>query len=452
VTERVDVVVVGLGPGGEAAAGSLAQAGLSVVAVDGRLCGGECPFWGCVPSKTMIRAGNALAEGRRVPGLAGQASVVADWAPVAARVRAATRDWDDTVPVERLESHGARFVRGWGRLEGPGRVVVGDRDFEATTAVLLNPGTAPRVPPIPGLAETPYWTNRDAIEVDHLPRSLAVLGGGAIGLELGQLFSRFGTEVTVIEGAPRLVALEEPESSALITAVLEREGVRVLTSSSAAAVTYRDGHFGVELEGAEPVRAEQLLVATGRQTDLAGLGVASIGLDDQARTIPVDGRLRVVPGVWAIGDATGKGAFTHVSMYQSAIAVDDILGREPVEADYKALPRVTFTDPEIGSVGLTEAAARADGIDVRTGQVDLVDSTRGWIHGPGGDGLIKVVEDAGRGVLVGATSIGPMGGEVLGLLALAVHAEVPTVRLRQMIYAYPTFHRAIETALADLGS
>jgi len=196
--------------------------------------------------------------------------------------------------------------------------------------------------------------------------------------------------------------------------------------------------------------AERLLVATGRQPDIKGLNLASLGIDPGVRAIPVDDHLRVVDGVWAVGDATDKGAFTHVSMYQADIVVNDILKMEVTPADYRALPRVTFTDPEIGSVGLNERAAREKGLKVRIGKASVPSSTRGWIHKAGNQGFIKLIEDADRGVLVGACSMGPVGGEVLGFLVLAVHAEVPTHTLRHMIYAYPTFHRAIETALKDL--
>ncbi len=451
MAEQAEVIVVGMGPGGEDVAERLAVAGLDVVGIDGNLVGGECPYWGCVPSKMMIRAADLLAEARRVPGMAGETTVRPDWAPVAARIREeATDNWDDTVAVKRFEDKGGRFVRGWARLDGPTTVAVGDRTFEASRAIVLNPGTQSWTPPIAGLADTPYWTNRGAIEVEELPTSLAVLGGGAIGSELAQVFARFGVEVTVIEVADRLVAPEEPEASELLADVFEREGIAVRTSASIAAV-HHDGHrFAVTFESGEPVVADKLLVAAGRRSDLFSLGVASIGVDEDARAIPVDDHLRVVDGVWAVGDVTGKGAFTHVSMYQAAIVVDDILGREVTPADYRAVPRVTFTDPEIGSVGLTEASARDKGIAVRVGRSQIPSSARGWIHKAGNDGLIKLVADADRGVLVGATSAGPTGGEVLGFLTLAIQAEVPVRRLEHMIYPYPTFHRAIENAVKDL--
>jgi pyruvate/2-oxoglutarate dehydrogenase complex dihydrolipoamide dehydrogenase (E3) component len=181
------------------------------------------------------------------------------------------------------------------------------------------------------------------------------------------------------------------------------------------------------------------------------MDVAKAGLDEDAHSVEVDGRLRAAPGIWAIGDVTGKGMFTHVAMYQAAIVIDDILGKDPEPADYHALPRVTFTDPEVGSVGMSEADARDAGVNVRTGIAQVPSSARGWIHKIGNEGVIKLVEDADRGVLVGATSAGPWGGEVLGMLALAVQAKIPTHDLRHMIYAYPTFHRGIEDALRDLG-
>jgi pyruvate/2-oxoglutarate dehydrogenase complex dihydrolipoamide dehydrogenase (E3) component len=448
----VDVVVVGLGPGGEDAAGRLAEAGLEVVGIDALLVGGECPYWGCVPSKMMIRAANLLAEARRVEGMAGRAVVTPDFAPVARRIREeATDDWDDTVAVERLEAKGVTFVRGRARLEGPARVAVGDERFAARRGILLNPGTRPWAPPVDGLADTPYWTNREAIETESVPASLAVIGGGAIGLELGQVFLRFGAAVSVLETAPRLLAAEEPESSALLSEVLEAEGMTVRTGVTIDAVAHDGRRFALDLGADEQVVADRLLVATGRRPDLAGLGVATVGLDESARAIPVDGRMRAAEGVWAIGDVTGVGAFTHVSMYQAAIAVDDILGVPGPPADYRALPRVTFTDPEVGSVGLTEEAARARFASVAVATSEVPSSTRGWIHKAGNAGLIKLVADAERAVVVGATSVGPAGGEVLGLLALAVHAEVPLSILGRMLFAYPTFHRAVEPALRSLA-
>jgi pyruvate/2-oxoglutarate dehydrogenase complex dihydrolipoamide dehydrogenase (E3) component len=451
MTEQVDVVVLGLGVGGEEVAGRLAEAGLAVVGVEGRLVGGECPYWGCVPSKMMIRAGNLLAEARRIPGMAGAAQVAPDWAPVAARIRdEATDNWDDKVAVDRFVGKGGRFVRGWGRLAGPGRVEVGDQTFEAGIGVVIGTGTAPVVPPVDGLAGTPFWTNREAIEAEVLPGSLIVLGGGAVGLELTQAYARFGVAVTVVEAMDRLLPVEEPEASALARTALQADGITVHTGVRAARVGYDAGRFTVSLDDGAELRAERLLVAVGRRANMTSLGLDTVGLDPAGTAVRVDDRMRAGQRLWAVGDVTGHGAFTHVAMYQAGIAVSDILGRGGPPADYRAVPRVTFTDPEIAAVGLLEAQARQAGSTVHVGLARVPSTARGWIHKAGNDGLIKLVADADRGVLVGATSAGPAGGEVLGAVAVAVHGQVPVDRLRQMIYAYPTFHRGIEDALRDL--
>jgi len=450
VAEQVDVVVLGLGVGGEEVAGRLAEAGLAVVGIEHSLVGGECPYWACVPSKMMIRAANLLTEARRIDGMAGHADVTPDWTPVADRIRdEATDDWNDQVAVDRFTGKGGRFVRGRGRLTGPGLVDVGGETYEARRGVVLATGTVPVIPPIDGLGDTPYWTNRDAIEAKTLPASMLVLGGGAVGLELAQAYARFGVAVTVVEALDRLLPIEEPESSALALSALEADGIAVQVGTRATAVRNDGDQFAVTAGG--DIRAERLLVAVGRRPDLRPLGIDTVGLDPGAPAVTVDERMRAGEGLWAVGDVTGHGAFTHMAMYQAGIAVRDILGEEGPAADYRAVPRVTFTDPEIGSVGLTEALARDAGLDVAVGLAQVPSSARGWIHKAGNEGIIKLVADAERGVLVGATSAGPTGGEVLSALAVAVHAQVPVDTLRHMIYAYPTFHRAIEDALRQLS-
>jgi pyruvate/2-oxoglutarate dehydrogenase complex dihydrolipoamide dehydrogenase (E3) component len=452
--EDVDVVVIGLGPGGEALAARLARAGLSVVGVDARLVGGECPYYACIPTKMMVRAADALAEARRANELAGSVQIKPDWAPVAARVRNdATANWNDQAAVDRLLASGASFERGWGRITGADEVTVstsdGDKVFRANRAIVLNPGTDPAIPPIDGLADTPLWTNREAVATETVPSSLLVLGGGPVGCEFAQVFSRFGADVTLVQSGPRLLPNDEPESSELLREVFERDGIRVVTGNRATKVTYDGNNFQVQV-GDETLTAEQLLVATGRTTNLEALGVKAAGIPDDGKTIDVDDRMRAADKVWVIGDVVGKGAFTHMSMYQADIAAADILGEDGPKAQYHAVPHATFTDPEVASVGLTEAEAKQQGLNVRTGLTQLPDSSRGFIHKLGNDGLIKLVEDADRGVLVGASAVGPGAGEILGALLVAVHAQVPTSTLKGMILAYPTFHRAIGSALAEL--
>jgi pyruvate/2-oxoglutarate dehydrogenase complex dihydrolipoamide dehydrogenase (E3) component len=451
---QADVIVVGLGVAGEAVAGQLADAGLDVVGIEAELIGGECPYWACIPSKMMLRAAHLLADARRVPGMAGDVGVVTpDWAPVAARIRdEATDNWDDTVAVDRFTDKGGRFVRGRARVLGPRRVEVpGVGVIEARRGLVLATGTTPSAPPVPGLADTPYWTNREAIATEHLPASLLILGGGVIGCELGQAYARFGVEVTIIEAADRLISQEEPEASDVLATALQEDGVRLLLGARAARVSHADESFTVEIEGGDgPVMGERLLVATGRRPAVDEETWRALGLAGDPGPMPVDDRLRVADGVWAVGDVAGKGAFTHVATYHADIAVRGILHRDGPAADHHALPRVAFTDPEIGAVGLTETQARDRGITVGTGSADVSATSRGWLHKAGNAGVIKLVADLDRDVLVGATAAGPAGGEVLGALSVAVHAEVPISSLESMIYAYPTFHRGILDALRDL--
>ena len=452
----VDVVVLGLGVGGEDLVTRLARRGLRVVAVERNLVGGECPYWGCIPSKMMIRAADVIAETRRVGELAGSAQVQPDFAQVAQRIRdEATADWDDTVAADRIEASGARLVRGDARLTGASQVTVGDAVFDVQQAIVLATGTEPVTPPVEGLAGLPFWTNHEALEAKEAPESLLVLGGGSIGVELAQAYSRFGTQVTVVEVGPRLLAREEPEAGALVTEVFEREGITVVAGVGADRAEYDGRVFRLHLADGRAVQGEQLLVATGRRPRVHDLGLELVGLDaDQPLDVDEHQRVQGTTGggvpLLAIGDVAGKGAFTHVAMYHSPIAERAIMGDVGPGAEYSALPRVTFTDPEVGAVGMTEQQARDAGLDVRTGIVQVPATSRGWIHKAGNDGFIKVVADAERGVLVGATSAGPWGGEVLGALHVAVRGQVPIATLRHSMWAFPTFHRGIGDALADL--
>ncbi len=456
---EADVVVVGLGPGGESISKRLAKAGLEVVGVESHLVGGECPFYGCVPSKVMTRAAYSVAESRRMPVVAGSSVTQPDWRVVAERIREEiTHDWDDKTKVEGLEDAGVQVVRGHGRLTAPRQVEVdtdaGILGLTARRAVVMCPGAAAYVPDIAGLDDTPFWTNREAVQVQELPASLIVLGGGPMAVEFAQTFARFDVDVTVLEPAERIIVSEEPESSRVVGQILAREGVRVMPDSMPVSVSYDDGRFTVDL-GDEEVSADKLLLCGARVPRTEGLGFDTVGVSPtEEGTLPTDGFMRVLvegePLDWlyAIGDITGNGSYTHSALYQASVACKHMQGNPCPEADFRVMPRVTFTDPEVGSVGLTEAEAREQGLDVRIGYVDLGVTPRGQLHETGNQGFVKVI--AVDDQLVGATSVGPVGGEVLSMLSTAMHARIPVETLRSMIYPYPTFHDAVRRALLDL--
>jgi len=451
---NAEVVVLGMGPGGEHVATELVGAGLDVIGVEKELLGGECPYWACVPTKMMVCASDAAAEGERVNELAGRTTVERSWDPVARRIREdATDDWNDAAAVDRFTAAGGRFLRGAGRLDGPRRVVVGDERIDVSRAIVVATGTRPSIPPINGLDAVDYWTNRGAVAATEVPDSLVVVGAGAVGCEFAQVFARFGSHVTLLEGEAHVLPREETEACQLLHEVFGADGIDVRAEQAAVACSTDGDRVQVTMQSGTTVSAERMLIATGRRADLAAIGTSTIGVDEGAQWIPVDDHLRVngAPDVWAIGDVAG-GGFTHMAVHHARIAVADILGKPTPGTSDRAKPRVTFTDPEVAAVGLTERLARDQGIDVRTGVTQVPSSARGWIHKIGNEGFIKLVEDRSRGVLVGATSVGPVGGEVLSMLTLAVEAEVLCQDLRHMIYAYPTFHRAVEDALRDLAT
>ena len=464
--DSYDVIVLGLGPGGGEVAERLAEAGLQVLGVDPHLVGGECPYYGCIPSKMIVRAAETLAEAGHVNALAGVANTMPDFSVVAARIRTeATDDWNDQVAVDRLENLGGHFVRAAGQLagrdeQGRARVQIGDRRVAATKAVVVATGTAPAVPPIPGLADLigegldpagPVWTNREVLRIRRLPRSLIVLGGGAVGTELAQGLGRFGVRIIQLEGGQRILGPEEPEASRVIASVLDREGIELHTSVSISSIGPDPAGVSVRLADGRSFVAERLLLAAGRRQHIPELAVDTVGLDPRARNLDVDEHMKVAEGIYAVGDVTGRGAFTHVAVWQARVLIAHLLGRPEPFGGYHGLAWVTFTDPEVGRTGLSERQARDSGLRVGVGRAEISASTRGWIHGAGNEGFVKVVADRNRGVLVGATVVAASGGEILGMLTLAVHAAVPLEALASMHYAYPTLHRTIGDAIRDLG-
>lgn len=450
--ETHDLVVVGLGVGGIAIATQAAEHGLDVLAVEEGLVGGECPYWGCIPSKAMTRAAQVIGEVSRAPTLVGPTETVPKWPVLADRVAEVSEKWDDTVPASRLQQAGVTLIREHARIVGPGEIEVANRRISGRRGLVIATGTSPAIPPIAGLAESGFWTNHEAVETTDLPESLVILGGGAVGLELGQTFRRFGTRVTIIEAQPNVLASEEPENAEAMGDVLRRDGIDVRTTTTIDSVRHSDGKISIQLDDGTQLTAERLLVAVGRRPELGVLGVGCLGVEEDASSIPTDDRLRVTERTWAVGDVTGHGAFTHVAYYQAQIAAADILEIDHPPADYSAVPRVVYTDPEVGGVGVTEAQARARGMDVSVGILPTSESDRGWLYGPGADqGFIKVVSDNATGTVIGGSALGPAAGEVIAALSIAIRARVSVTDLLEVIYPYPTFTRALRGAIRRLS-
>lgn len=447
-----DVIVLGVGTCGEDISLRLMAAGLDVTGIEARLIGGECPYFACLPTKSMIRSSNLLQEARRADGLVGAVDVTADWSLVAARVRdEITGGWDDSYAVARFEGNGGTFVRGRGTLTGPTTVAVDGVEYEARRGIVVATGSKPAIPPIPGLGDVDYWTTRDAIQASELPSSMLILGGGAVGCELSQVFARFGVSVTIVEGRDRLLPMEEPEASSAITEAFESEGIEIVAGARVESISGEAGAIIAAMSDGSQVSAERLLVAAGRAVDVEGLGLDAADISAPDGFVEVDERVRAAPGIWAVGDVTGVGMFTHVALYQGSIAVADILGEDPAPADYTVLPRATFTDPEVGSVGLTEAQARDIGYDVDVVVKQVGSTFRGWLHKTGNTGVIKLVVDRGSGALLGGTSVGPHGGDVLGMLGVVMKTGTPVADLVDMIYAFPTFYGGVGEAIGAYG-
>jgi pyruvate/2-oxoglutarate dehydrogenase complex dihydrolipoamide dehydrogenase (E3) component len=438
MTDRsFDVVIIGSGPAGEVCAGRLADGGLEVAIVEQHLVGGECSFYGCMPSKALLRPGQVVAEAHRVRGVRVDGL---DVEAVFARRDEVVHDLDDAVQLPWLEERGIALVRGHGRLAGERVVEVGDERLTARRAVIVATGTEPAIPPIPGLREAQPWTNREAVNAHEAPASLVVLGGGTVGAEMADAFASFGTKVTVIEAGPRVLAREEPFAGDEVCAAFAEAGVLVRADTRATAVTHTDGQVTVELDDGSSVTADRILVAVGRQTLSADLGIDTLGLQP-GKPIDVDDTLRV-PGhdwLYVIGDANGRAQLTHMGKYQGRIVAARILGRDvPLRSDGPLSPRVTFTEPQVAAVGHTLASALEAGIDARAVDVPTGGNAGGSFVGKGAPGTARIVVDEQRGVIVGATFTGVEVAEALHAATIAVIGEVPLDDLWHAVPCFPT--------------
>jgi pyruvate/2-oxoglutarate dehydrogenase complex dihydrolipoamide dehydrogenase (E3) component len=437
-----DVVVLGAGPGGEVAAGRLAEAGLDVAIVEDRKVGGECSYWACMPSKALLRPGELLAEARRVPGTAEAVTGSLDPDAVLRRRDEIVHNLDDSAQLPWLEKRGIALYRGWGRLDGEKRVVVGDETIEARRAVILAGGTTPTLPAIHGLADARPWTNREATTARAIPASLVVMGGGVVGVELSQAYCSLGARVTLIEGEGRLLPREEEFACEQVTEALTEQGVDIRTGQKATSVR-RDGDaIAVTLGDGSTATGEQLLVAVGRTPNTEGLGLESVGIEPHGY-LAVDANC-LVPGhdwLYVIGDLNGRAPFTHMAKYQAAIAADHILGKDIVVehlADGPRSPRVIFTDPQVAAVGHTTSTAEEAGLRVRVVDVPTSGNAGGSYYGRGARGTSRFLIDEERGVIVGVTITGSEVADFLHAATIAIVGEVPLTRLRHAIPAFPT--------------
>ncbi len=447
MSESFDAIIIGTGPAGETAAGRLHDGGLHVAVVEAELIGGECAYWACIPSKTLLRAPEARTQATRAQGVS---TPELDWPGLRDYRDYMIRHLDDSAQAQGYKDQGITVINGHARFTGPHSITVDGRTLTATDIIIAT-GSEPVIPPIDGLSDVPFWTNREATTLTDIPARALVVGGSAVGVELSTFLTRFGTHVTLLQSADRLMDREDPRVGELVAAQLTDAGVTVRTGTTATHARLDGPDTVVTLDDGSQVRVDVIIIGAGRRPRTADLGLdhADVKVDDRG-AIGVDSSCRAGDGLWAVGDVTAVMPFTHVGMYQARVAADTILGH-PRSATYEGIPRVVFGEPEIAAVGITAAAARAAGHDVITAELDLAESiARPWTFETEPRGTLGLVADRTQGRLLGAYAVAPLASEWIHQAALAIRARIPLEVLRDQVAQFPTYSEAYLTAIEAL--